>query len=225
MGTISIPFKFDVSGIDPYVGGGAPLPTGFYLLAIDTMEVKENGGKNGHNLAIVNTVQHGEHKGKKVFDNLNLWIQGNSAAEEIAYKQLSSYGHAVGVTAGEDLGQLANIPYIAEVELVPEQPEKENPNTGEKIPGRKAQNRVLRRMPATEENFNQYIAGGSAVVPAAAAPSPAAAAASSAPAFNPAQNAAPAAAPAPTPSAAPAAATPSAAPTGGAPATPPWLKK
>lgn len=216
MSNISIPFKFNVAGIDPFVAGGAPLPGGFYLLSVTEMECKENNGKNGHNLAMVNTVQHGDLKGRKLFDNFNLWIQNNSAAEEIAYKQLSSLGHAVGVVEGEDLGLLANKPFIAEVELVPEQAEKENPNTGEKIPGRKASNRILRRMPATEENFRQYIEGVSA---APSTPVPGAAAAASAPPMN----STPASNPAPTPSAAPAQST--APVTGGAPATPPWLKK
>lgn len=221
----NIPFDFDVSGIDPFVAGGAPLPSGFYVLMATEMEVKENGGKNGHNLAIVNTVQHGEFKGRKIFDNLNLWIQGNSAAEEIAYKQLSSYGHAVGVTSGKDLTELANKAYIAEVELVAATEDKQNPNTGETIKGRKESNRVLRRLPATEENFAQYIAAApSTPQTQAAANAPVMNAPASAPTTAPASAPtfvppAQAQAPAPTPSAPPAATgTPGA-------STPPWLQK
>lgn len=242
MTVASIQYQFDVSGIDPYVGGGGPLPSGWYVMSITAMECKANqDATTGHNLAMQYTVQDGELKGRKMFENLNLWHKISTAAVEIAEKQLSSIGHAVGVLAGNDLAVLAEKPMLVELELVPQQPEKVNPNTGETIKERGPQNRIVQRKPATPENYALHIAGK----PANSGPAPQinvaqqAAAATQAPAFNPAASApaqaaaqqapafaasAPAAAAAaPANQAAPAAAVNGAAPAGGA-ATPPWLK-
>lgn len=226
-----ISYNFDISGIDPYVGGGGTLPSGPYPMQITGMEVKANrDASSGHNLALEYTVLDGEFKGRKFYENLNLWHTGSSAAVEIANKQLSSIGHAVGVLAGADLTILAFKPMIVELELTEAQPDKINPNTGETVKGRGPQNRVVKRDPISQQATQ---------VPAQVAQqvAPAAAAASAAPAFNPAQAqpaqpaqnpvAAQAAAPAQQApafaqaAAAPAAAAPAPA---GAPATPPWQR-
>jgi hypothetical protein len=237
MPIVSIPYKFDVTSIDQYVGaGGEPLPSGWYLMPITDMEVKENNKKDtGHNLALTSSViEPAEFKGRKLFENLNLWHATSSAAVEIAEKQLSSIGHSVGVPVGTDLAQLGNVPMLVEVRLDAAQPDKQNPNTGETIKGRGPSNSVVQRKMATPENIALYLHGQPAngAAPGAAAPNmaPQAAAASAAPAFNPAASAAPAAAAQQAPAfnpaaAAPAANAPSAAPApaaGGA--VPPWQK-
>lgn len=230
----AIQYNFDVTNIDPYVGGSAPLPGGWYVMAITEMDVKENTGKTGHNLQCVYSVLDGEQKGRKYFENLNLWHSGSSSAVEIAEKQLSSIGHAVGILTGTDLTQLANKPMLVEIELTETQADKIDPNTGNTIKGRGPQNRAIQRKSATAENVALYLNGRPAngAVPGAAAPQQAAqaAAATAAPAFNPAASAAPAAAAQQAPAfnpaaAAPAANAPSAAPApaaGGA--VPPWQK-
>ena len=220
-----IAYNFDVSAIDPYVGSGTPLPAGTYPMQITGMEIKPNrDATTGHNLALEYTVLDGEAKGRKFFENLNLWHSGSSAAVEIANKQLSSIGHAVGVLAGADLTILAFKPMLVEVELQDAQPDKINPNTGETIKGRGPQNRVVKRDPISQQ---------ASQVPGQVAQqvAPAAAAASQAPAFNPAQPQVAASAPAQAQQApafsqaqAPAPAAQAApAPTGG-PAVPPWQK-
>jgi hypothetical protein len=230
-----IQYAFDVTNIDPYVGGNAPLPGGWYLVAITDMEVRENNGKTGHNLSCENTVQDGELKGRKFFDNLNLWHGSSSQAIEIAQKQLSSIGHAVGVLSGNDLTLLANKPFLVELELTAQEPDKLNPNTGETVKGRGPQNRVIQRKPATPENIALHLNGK----PSNSGPAPQfiqqsqAAQAASAPAFNQAQSAlsAPAqSAPPFNPAAQQQAATPAAnqsqaqAVANGGPAIPPWQK-
>jgi hypothetical protein len=218
-----ISYNFDVTNVDPYVGGNPTLPTGTYPMQITNMLVKANrDAATGHNLAMEYTVLDGEHKGRKYYENLNLWHSGSSAAVEIANKQLSSIGHAVNVLAGADLTILCFKPMLVELELTEQQPDTINQNTGETIKGRGPQNRVIRRDP-----FQQQ----ASQVPGQVAQqvAPAAAAANAAPTFNPAQQqvAAPAAAQgqqapafAPAQQAAPAA---QAAPAGG-PAVPPWQK-
>jgi len=237
MPIVSIQYQFDVTNIEQYVAaGGAPLPDGWYVMAITDMEVKANNNKDsGHNLALVYGVQDGEFKGRKLFENLNLWHTASTAAVEIAEKQLSSIGHSVGVTSGNDLALLGNKPMLVEVRLDPATEDKINPNTGAVIKGRGPSNSIVQRKPATPENIALYLHGQPAngAAPGAAAPNlaPQAAAANAAPTFNPAAAPAPQAAaqqaPAFNPAAAPAAANaPSAAPVSAAPAAggavPPW---
>jgi hypothetical protein len=212
---------------------------------ITNMEVKANKKKNdqetGHNLYSEYTVKHGDLKGRKFFENLNLWHKLSTQAVEIAQKQLSSIGHAVGVTAGKDLTLLAFKPMLVEVALDPAEPDVPNPNTGDMIKGHGPSNRIIQRKLLNQESFALYIEGQPAggAVPGAAAPQQAqqVAAANAAPTFNPA-SAAPITAGQAAPAFTPAAAAPAAAPTGaaapvngaapaaagGAPATPPWLK-
>lgn len=182
----SIQFHFDVTNVDVFVAGGEPLPNGTYPMDITNMELKANNdASSGHNLAIEWTVFEGEFKGRKHFENLNLWHTKSSAAVDIANKQLSSIGHAVGVLTGEDLTILANRHALVTVSLETSA-DRVNPNTGETIKGRQ-QNRTIRHDP--------YSAAGSGA-PINMQQQQQAAAAAQAPAFNPAaQQAAPAQAP------------------------------
>lgn len=230
-GIQSIPMPFDMTNVDPYVGGGGTVPGGWYLAAISDMEVRENNNKeSGHNLYNSYTVHEGEFKGRKVHENLNLWHKTSSGAVEIANKHLSSIAHAVGQIQGTDLNQLAQKVMLIEVELEADQPDSINPNTGETQKGRKGRNNILQRKAATPENIALHINGqpansgaapqftqqaqaqqaasAPAFSPAAPVAAAAAPAAQAAPAFAPAQAAAPAAAPAPA----------------GGPAVPPWKK-
>lgn len=211
-----IQFDFNVTNIDPYVGGAEPLPSGTYPMAIQEMEcIPNNKAETGHNLKLQYVVIEGEFKGRKLFENLNLWHKTSSQAVEIAWKHLSSIGHAVGVTQGNDLTQLANKPMMVEVTLEPGTPASVDAN-GKEIKARGPQNRISRRDPYSA----QAAASAAPHVPAANPVSqPNAAAASQAPAFNPAQ-AQPAAAPAAQAAAPAAQATPTGTP--GA-STPPWL--
>lgn len=246
MPIVSIQYQFDVTNIEQYVAaGGAPLENGWYLMPITDMEVKaNNNAASGHNLALIYTVLEAQaglegFKGRKLFENLNLWHTQSTAAVEIAEKQLSSIGHSVGVTSGNDLALLGNKPMLVEVRLEPATEAKINPNTGAEIKGRGPSNSIVQRKPATPENIALYLHGQPAngAVPGAAAPNfaPQAAAASAAPTFNPAAAPAPQAAaqqaPAFNPAAAPAAANapsaapvPTAAPAAGG-AVPPWQQK
>lgn len=172
-----IVYQFDMTNIDPYVGGSSPLPTGTYPFAITSMQVKPNNkAETGHNLAIEYTVIDGELKGRKLYENLNLWHTGSIQAVEIATKQLSSIAHAVGILVGADLTVLAHKPMFIEIELQDATPDTPNPNTGEMIRGRGPQNRIVRR--------DAYAPGASGVQFNQQAQSQAAGAA---PPFNPAQ--------------------------------------
>jgi hypothetical protein len=245
MGTLApIPYNYDMSAVDPFVGGGDPLPSGTYAAKITGMEVKQNRNTaSGYNLALEYTVIEGEFKGRKFFGNLNLWFKNPSNAEkeaqtiEIANRQLSSIAHAVNQITGSDLTQLAEKPMSVGLEYQDATPDKQDPNTGETIKGRRASNNVLRHDPYLPQAQNSGQApiiaqqqqaaqaqAAPAFNPAAQAPAQAAPAAQApaqaAPAFNPAAQQAPAFNPAAQQQAAPAAVN-GAAPAG---ATPPWQK-
>lgn len=220
----AINFQFDVSTIDPYVGGGEPLPTGTYPMAISAMEcVPNTKAETGHNLKMTYTVIEGEFKGRKVFENLNLWHKTSSQAVEIAWKHLSSIGRAVGVMQGNDLTVLANKPMLVDISLEPGTPASIDEN-GREVKARGPQNRIQRRDP-----YAAQAAAQSAPQPVS---QPNAAAAAQAPAFaqpQPAASAAPAAQAAPAfpaavaqPAASAAMPQPSGTPSG---ATPPWAQK
>jgi hypothetical protein len=222
-----IAFPFDVSAIDPYVGGSEPLPSGTYPMSIQEMECVANNNKaTGHNLRNVYVVIEGEFKGRKVYENLNLWHSGSSQAVEIAFKQLSSIGHAVGVLAGQDLTVLANKPMMVEVALEPGTEASVDGN-GKDIKARGPSNRIVRRDPYQAQQSGAPMAQAAAQAPAfqpGAQPTSAPAQQTQAPAFQqmPAQQQppvqqAPAQQAAPVQNAAPGAP--------GAAATPPWANK
>src|SRR4249920_3299146 len=104
----AIQWDFDLSNIDPYVGA-AVYPAGEYPMAITNMECRQNNdAASGANLWLEYTIIDGEFKNRKYYENLNLWHETSEQAKEIAYKQLSSIGHAVGVVQGNDLTLMAN---------------------------------------------------------------------------------------------------------------------
>lgn len=93
-----------------------PLPAGWYPVAITASESRPTKNGQGAYLHLELTVLDGTHKGRKVYDRLNLWNQ-NQVATEIAYRQLSAICHAVGVLEVGDSVQLHNLPLEAKVSI------------------------------------------------------------------------------------------------------------
>lgn len=146
-----IPFAFDVTNIDIFVSGGDPVPSGTYVAAIREMEVKANSkADSGHNLALQYVITEGQYKGRKVFENLNLWHKTSSAAADVAMKQLSSIGHAVGILKSGELTDLAHKPMLIEVDLIAATPDTTNDN-GTLVKGRGPSNNILAHNPITPD--------------------------------------------------------------------------
>lgn len=85
--------EFDASSVEP----SSPrevIPPGKYVAHIIDSEMKftQSGGKM---LALTFEIQEGEHKGRRLWDNLNL-VNSNEKAVEIARRTLSAICHAVG---------------------------------------------------------------------------------------------------------------------------------
>lgn len=105
--------NFDATQIEPQ-SSFEPLPSGEYQVMIKESEMKPTRDGTGSYLQITLEVIDGNHKGRLLWDRLNLQ-NSNAVAVEIAQKQLSAICHAVNVLNVSDSAQLHNIPMIAKV--------------------------------------------------------------------------------------------------------------
>jgi len=107
--------NFDANTIEPKQAFSL-IPAGFYPVVITGTETLPTKNGAGSYLSVTMEVIDGPHKGRKVFDRLNL-DNPNPAAVEIAYKTLSSICHATGVIQVTDSSQLHSIPLEAKVSV------------------------------------------------------------------------------------------------------------
>lgn len=105
----------DVSGIAPDAGFEV-LPAGWYNVAIDESEMKPTKDGSGSYLNLRFNILDGQYHGRKLFHRLNL-NNANAIAKEIAFKQLSAIGHAVGVLNIQDSSQLHGLPMKIRVKI------------------------------------------------------------------------------------------------------------
>lgn len=107
---------FDANGVAPKQDMEI-LPPGEYPVMIvkSDMQPTKTGGQM---LVIEMDVIDGEHKGRKIWDRLNL-INQNAQAVEIAERTLSAICHAVGRLQVSDSEQLHALPMIAVVKVSP----------------------------------------------------------------------------------------------------------
>lgn len=109
--------NFDATTVDPDAGFD-PIPAGDYLAMIEDSEIKPTRANTGMYLQLVWQVVEGDHKGRKVWDRINIQNQ-NQTAEEIGQKQLSAICHAVGVLRVADSAELHDKPCIIKVVMKP----------------------------------------------------------------------------------------------------------
>lgn len=102
---------FDATQVSPE-SQFAPVPDGDYPVVITESEVKPTKDGAGQYLQLTLEVIDGHHKGRKIWDRLNLWNK-NSAAVEIAQRALSQICHAIGVLQVQDTVMLHNKPLVA----------------------------------------------------------------------------------------------------------------
>jgi len=102
--------EFDCNEVDPQQVN-EPLPAGWYPVIIEETEVREtsdsaqrNAG-DGYYMKVKYQVVDGQHKGRKVFGNINLRNKSQQA-EEIGMRELSAIGRAVGVMNISDSSQI-----------------------------------------------------------------------------------------------------------------------
>ena len=88
-------FNFDASQIAPQASTG-PLPAGVYLAHIVESDVQPLKSGNGEGLKLTFEIIDGQHKGRKVYENLNI-RHTSEDTQRIAQSQLSALCHAVNV--------------------------------------------------------------------------------------------------------------------------------
>lgn len=106
---------FDSTGIEPREAYET-LPAGKYVVSISKSDVKTTKAGDGQYLSLEMDVLEGEHKGRKVWDNIN-FRNPNPKATEIAQRTLSALCHAIGVVKLEDSSQAHGIPIVVKVSL------------------------------------------------------------------------------------------------------------
>jgi hypothetical protein len=123
-----VALNIDVRQIEP-AAGFDPVPAGWYKVMIDESGPMTPAKSNPQHayLPIRFTIVEGQYKNKKLFARLNL-INGNEQAKQIAYRELSAIGHAVGVLNIEMSEQLHNKPLWVKVKVSGGQ---KNEQTGE----------------------------------------------------------------------------------------------
>lgn len=99
---------FDASKVEPNAPM-TPVPKGDYTVIIESDEVKVTKKGDGKYLKLTMQIIDGEYKGRKLWDQLNLWNPSKQASV-IAQQTLSAICHAVGILVPVESSRLHNKP-------------------------------------------------------------------------------------------------------------------
>lgn len=99
------------------------LPPGMYMAAVVDSERKETKAGDGAYLSLKMQIIDGEHKGRIVFHNLNLWNK-NETATQIAYSELRKLGEALNMPTFQDSGEFHDKPMTIKLDVDKKDPEK-----------------------------------------------------------------------------------------------------
>jgi hypothetical protein len=91
-----------------------PLPAGKYVAVVTASEMKPTKNGNGSYLELTFQVIEGPHKGRLVWERLNL-DNPNPLTVKIARSELSAICRAVGVMQPKDSVELHNLPLVISV--------------------------------------------------------------------------------------------------------------
>jgi hypothetical protein len=97
-------FDFDASKVTPQASNG-PVPAGTYLAHITESDVQPLKSGKGTGLKLTFEIIDGPHKGRRIWDNLNIQHEIEET-QRIAQSQLSSLCHAVNVIKLQDTAAL-----------------------------------------------------------------------------------------------------------------------
>ncbi len=104
---------FNAGDVDPNMVFDA-VPAGWYEVMILESEMKATKAQDGNYLELKLQIIEGEHKGRLLWDRLNL-DNPNELATQIARGTLSAICRAVGITTPKDSSELHNLPLLAKV--------------------------------------------------------------------------------------------------------------
>ena len=109
--------SFDATGVEPTTAYEV-LPAGKYRAQIVESEMRVTRNGMGQFLWLMFDILEGEHKGRKIFDQLNL-VNPNPTTVEIAQRTLSAICHATGKMQVSDSEELHLIPMTIQVTVKP----------------------------------------------------------------------------------------------------------
>ena len=109
--------SFDATGVEPTTAYEV-LPAGKYRAQIVESEMRVTRNGMGQFLWLMLDILEGEHKGRKIFDQLNL-VNPNPTTVEIAQRTLSAICHATGKMQVSDSEELHLIPMTIQVTVKP----------------------------------------------------------------------------------------------------------
>lgn len=107
--------NFDATQVEPDTGIDV-VPAGWYNVMMDESDTKPTKDGAGTYLQCRFNIMDGQFRGRKVWCRLNI-RNSNAQAQEIALRQLSAIGHAVGVLHIQDSQQLHGIPLKVKVKI------------------------------------------------------------------------------------------------------------
>lgn len=109
--------SFDATSVEPTTVYEL-LPAGKYRAQIVESEIRPTRNGMGQYLWLMIDILDGEHKGRKIFDQLNL-VNPNPTTVEIAQRTLSAICHATGKMHVSDSEELHLIPMTIQVKIKP----------------------------------------------------------------------------------------------------------
>lgn len=109
--------SFDATSVEPTTAYEL-LPAGKYRAQIVESEMRVTKNGMGQFLWLMLDILEGEHKGRKIFDQLNL-VNPNPTTVEIAQRTLSAICHATGKMHVSDSEELHLIPMTIQVKVKP----------------------------------------------------------------------------------------------------------
>jgi hypothetical protein len=109
--------SFDATSVEPTTAQEL-LPAGKYRAQIVESEMRVTKNGMGQFLWLMLDILEGEHKGRKIFDQLNL-VNPNPTTVEIAQRTLSAICHATGKMHVSDSEELHLIPMTIQVKVRP----------------------------------------------------------------------------------------------------------
>ena|SRR6516165_726871 len=109
-------YTFDATGVS--TDDFPPLPSGAYVVRMIDSDLRVTKDGNGKYLRAVLQVIDGEYAERKIFDNINLENQ-NETAVEIGHRRLSQICHAVNMLQVRDSAELHDKPMLVDVGIEP----------------------------------------------------------------------------------------------------------
>lgn len=121
-----VELNFDANTVDPQTEFELLAP-GWYNAVIEKSEQKMTKKNDGSYITLMFKIIEGPAVGRTLFTNLNT-DNPSAKAVEIAYRQLSSICHAVGIMQVADTAELHNLPLQIQVKVTPAKGEHDAKN-------------------------------------------------------------------------------------------------